>query len=96
MEGKNCAVCDKEGRHSCSGCRAVRYCSQDHQKTHWKVHQLDCKPYRIESSAERGDHLVASRNLKPGKQSQLKLHCLPTVKLFIDLQQVRSSWMKIL
>jgi hypothetical protein len=27
----------------CGGCRAVTYCSQSCQKTHWKVHKVRCR-----------------------------------------------------
>jgi hypothetical protein len=40
-----CAECSKLFRHlnTCSGCGIAKYCSVDHQKSHWKVHKHHCK-----------------------------------------------------
>ncbi|KAG2090405.1 MM3350-like domain-containing protein [Suillus discolor] len=41
-----CAACGKPGGQdlkTCSGCRAILYCSAEHQKVHWKdVHKKQC------------------------------------------------------
>ncbi|KAG0701206.1 hypothetical protein DFH29DRAFT_876028 [Suillus ampliporus] len=41
-----CAACGKPGGQdlkTCSGCRAILYCSPEHQKAHWKdVHKKQC------------------------------------------------------
>ncbi|KAG2075493.1 hypothetical protein BDR04DRAFT_1005673, partial [Suillus decipiens] len=41
-----CAACGKPGGQdlkTCSGCRAILYCSAEHQKMHWKdVHKKQC------------------------------------------------------
>lgn len=41
-----CAACGKPGGQdlkTCSGCRAILYCSAEHQKSHWKdVHKKQC------------------------------------------------------
>ncbi|XP_078597927.1 uncharacterized protein LOC144873958 isoform X1 [Branchiostoma floridae x Branchiostoma japonicum] len=47
-------------------CLSVYYCSRDHQKEHWKAHRLDCKPYRIETTEDRGRYLVANGDLPMG------------------------------
>ena len=61
-----CAVCEAKASLLCSGCRTVRYCSPDHQRTHWKKHQLDCKAYKEGFDLHIGKHLIAKRDLKPG------------------------------
>jgi len=66
MEDKSCAVCSKEGRHICSGCKTVRYCSKEHQVVHWKEHKTNCKIYQVEYDEKSGDHLFASKDLKAG------------------------------
>jgi hypothetical protein len=40
-----CAVCGNTtgSLKQCSGCGKVRYCSQEHQKQHWKTHKRVCK-----------------------------------------------------
>jgi hypothetical protein len=46
---RECHYCDKDfqrkGPYSkmCSGCKKVRYCSVDCQKSHWKLHRPFCK-----------------------------------------------------
>jgi len=79
MGDKLCAICGIKAPHQCSGCRAVSYCSRDHQKDHWKEHKLSCHPFKVEWSLELGHHLVAMRDLKPGKErnpSKLKTNPL--------------------
>jgi hypothetical protein len=39
---KRCAVCGKDSSLKCSRCLTSRYCSQDCQKTDWKVHKQVC------------------------------------------------------
>jgi hypothetical protein len=36
------ALCGCLGMNTCSGCRAVHYCSRTHQREHWKSHKLVC------------------------------------------------------
>jgi hypothetical protein len=39
-----CAVCGKvEGAQKCGRCKAVSYCSKDHQKEDWKSHKAGCR-----------------------------------------------------
>lgn len=40
---EDCASCGKKATHACSLCHAVKYCSQDCQRAHWKVHKKTCK-----------------------------------------------------
>ena len=30
----------------CTGCRSVNYCSKEHQRRHWQVHKLKCRPVK--------------------------------------------------
>ncbi|KAF0746267.1 hypothetical protein AaE_008186 [Aphanomyces astaci] len=42
--GRQCASpsCSSKGVHRCSRCQAEYYCSQECQKSHWRVHKLTC------------------------------------------------------
>ncbi|KAH6984448.1 hypothetical protein BKA56DRAFT_654850 [Ilyonectria sp. MPI-CAGE-AT-0026] len=43
VEATVCAVCGKmEGIKKCGRCKAVAYCSKDHQKADWKIHERVC------------------------------------------------------
>ena len=38
-----CVVCGSTvGLKTCSRCRAVHYCSREHQLSHWKTHKAEC------------------------------------------------------
>jgi MYND finger len=40
---KACGQCGAENsRKTCGGCRGVRYCSSECQRTHWKIHRQEC------------------------------------------------------
>lgn len=43
LEVLPCPVCHKtEGVRKCTGCGVVAYCSEDHQRAHWKYHKKMC------------------------------------------------------
>ncbi|KAF9523612.1 hypothetical protein CPB83DRAFT_871582 [Crepidotus variabilis] len=49
VQPKQDIICKKSGKHMCSACRLVSYCSKDCQKAHWYRHKLDCQnPMRSE------------------------------------------------
>merc|ERR1712183_629500 len=49
----------------CSGCRGVRYCSQDCQKDNWRIHKVLCSQL-----ADSEDYRLASRKLTGEKKIQ--------------------------
>uniref|UniRef100_A0A1B6FV33 MYND-type domain-containing protein n=2 Tax=Cuerna arida TaxID=1464854 RepID=A0A1B6FV33_9HEMI len=80
-----CAVCRKPAGHRCSVCKAVNYCSKEHQKQHWKLHKLECSCFQVVSSEKLGRYMVATRNIAAGevvlKETPLvygpKISCYP-------------------
>ena len=39
-----CVLCNQQGCSMvCGNCKEVRYCSPEHQKSHWALHVLTCK-----------------------------------------------------
>ncbi|CAH0564025.1 unnamed protein product [Brassicogethes aeneus] len=61
-----CEICKIPTEKKCSTCKLVYYCSQEHQKEHWKDHKEACRPYKVCESQDLGKHLVAVRDLQPG------------------------------
>ncbi|XP_053965872.1 uncharacterized protein LOC128868132 [Anastrepha ludens] len=60
----SCAVCGEPTKNKCSNCNQSFYCSEEHQKKHWKVHKINCRPFKVEHSNELGRYLVATRSIK--------------------------------
>lgn len=58
-----CAVCGVDATLKCTACRLAFYCGADHQRQHWKVHKLQCRPFEIDDSERLGRHIVATRDI---------------------------------
>lgn len=39
-----CGLCGMTASHRCSRCKAMYYCSEAHQRSHWKSHKPNCNP----------------------------------------------------
>jgi len=66
----SCRLCGKIATTKCTGCsNEVYYCNKVCQRKHWKVHRPECKAlaYKICSTDELGNYLVASRDIKAGE-----------------------------
>ncbi len=55
-----CAFCEATGSsvklNTCAGCGLVKYCSREHQRSHWKTHKADCrKPGTAQEEATTAD-----------------------------------------
>lgn len=59
-----CPRCSEPALRTCSGCKRVKYCSQECQKTDWRAHIFVCNPTRPITTA---DHLALAvdNNLVP-------------------------------
>jgi len=64
-----CPACGKVATTKCTGCKQVYYCNRVCQKKDWKLHKPTCKAmaYRIGSSPELGNFLLANRSIKCGE-----------------------------
>ena len=51
--------CSKPAPLKCSRCREVRYCSKEHQTSHWKFHKKLCSPPGAPLSAKAAPPIVA-------------------------------------
>ena len=52
IEGKCCAMCGGTAQLlKCGKCRILRYCSKDHQVSHWTKHKMRCKAPESGSSS---------------------------------------------
>lgn len=58
-----CVVCNENAPFKCAACKAVHYCSTDHQKKDWQKHKVQCRPFKIEHSDVLGRYLVATRDI---------------------------------
>jgi MYND finger len=53
---KECVVCKARPQEllKCSACMAVRYCSAECQKAHWKKHRKRCKELKAAAAEAAG------------------------------------------
>lgn len=47
-EINKCAICKKTANQKCGGCHLIYYCTKEHQKTDWKNHKKQCRPFKVE------------------------------------------------
>ncbi|KAF3329635.1 ubiquitin carboxyl-terminal hydrolase 18-like protein [Carex littledalei] len=53
IEEEICVTCGHSGSKKCSGCKRVRYCSQQCQTKHWRAdHRFKCKQMRLLQNVE--------------------------------------------
>ncbi|CAI9730133.1 egl nine homolog 1-like [Octopus vulgaris] len=76
---KICQLCGTfENLSLCGGCRNAWYCSQDHQKSDWKVHKKSCKSKQrsqrsdLNSSASISSSSILSSSSEPESFNQQK------------------------
>jgi len=66
-----CPACGNIATTKCTACAGhpVYYCNRNCQKKDWPKHKSMCKslPYRMGSSKEMGNFMVANRNLRAGE-----------------------------
>merc|ERR1712150_287543 len=69
MSENSCIFCAKPSQSllQCSGCGSVQYCDKTCQRSHWKNHKRDCKPYRVCEIAGKNKGIVATRTIKQGQ-----------------------------
>ncbi|CAD8122307.1 unnamed protein product [Paramecium sonneborni] len=60
-----CAVCSLKTTLGCSQCKQVFYCSVEHQRTHWTIHQQSCQSLKNQDNKQMDDTLSKSPASKP-------------------------------
>ena len=51
--------CAAEGTKRCQSCNAMHYCSKDHQRSHWKVHKVECRGGKAKGASAGGGGAAA-------------------------------------
>ncbi|KAL2318000.1 hypothetical protein Fmac_031876 [Flemingia macrophylla] len=76
-----CAVCATPATKKCSRCKAVRYCSQECQQSHWKSgHKSVCKDFHdasVRSSAQFGVVNSGFKTSAAGSKSSSSIALIP-------------------
>jgi len=67
MASELCGFCLSPCSLLCSNCKKVSYCSKNHQKFDRKNHKPLCFPVKLQWSESFGNHLLATRDIKPGE-----------------------------
>ena len=69
MDGGVCHNCDarRSALLLCAGCGSAQYCDRTCQKSDWKKHKKNCKPYKVIKLEGKGLGLLASKNIKQGE-----------------------------
>ena len=69
MSERTCLFCSKTGLGllQCSACGNVYYCDRGCQKSDWRSHKKDCRPFRECEIAGKNKGLVATRTIKRGQ-----------------------------
>lgn len=65
-----CQVCGRSAGESvelmrCAACKAVYYCSADHQKENWKAHKAACKMYKAAAASGFVKEIVVEGHGEP-------------------------------
>ncbi len=61
-----CHICDREGLIICLGCCSAVYCSEAHQRKHWREHKPQCRIVKWAGLSGVGGHLAAQTDFEPG------------------------------
>ena len=73
-----CAFCDSPEAKLCAGCKEIRYCSLQCQKSDWKTHKADCKQAQARAAAQSAQQEPAvpvaenQRRILKAKRNPLK------------------------
>ena len=69
MTDDMCQYCGEKKNDllQCAACGSVQYCNRACQKSDWKSHKKNCKPYKAVNLEGKGIGLLATRNIKQGE-----------------------------
>ena len=105
MSENTCIFCSKQSLAllQCSGCGNVHYCDKACQKSHWKLHKKDCKPFRICEIAGKNKGIVATKTIRQGqviirdrallilKKSQIRDKVKPSTTINFPISTLQRS-----
>ncbi|XP_015972285.1 ubiquitin carboxyl-terminal hydrolase 18 [Arachis duranensis] len=77
LDDPSCAACGARATKKCSRCKAVRYCSQECQQSHWKSgHKAKCTV----NSKQNGTTNCVSKPSAAGEKSSSSIALIPSSK----------------
>ena len=62
--------CAATGTKRCTACKAMYYCSQAHQRSHWKVHKVGCRGSKAKRASVKGGEGGGGRTYPEGKDAE--------------------------
>jgi hypothetical protein len=69
-----CAMCGCKATNVCSKCKAISYCSREHQTKHWREHKLQCSGISTSASIPKSEaDAVLVKSLESDQNSPIRL-----------------------
>lgn len=76
-----CAMCGCKASNVCSKCKAISYCSREHQTKHWREHKLQCSGNSTSTSISKSEaDAVLIKSLESDQKSPVRL---PTKQILV-------------
>lgn len=67
-----CAMCGCKASNICSKCKAVAYCSREHQTKHWRDHKVQCSGITASESVSKAEaDTILNKSVKNDQKSPI-------------------------
>jgi predicted alpha/beta hydrolase family esterase len=87
-----CEICFVECELRCSSCKAVKYCSPEHQQQHWKTHKHLCSQIKALRNADKKKYKDLMREM--GKEARRLAPPLPAAVWSVGLTgSLKYEWL---